>query len=99
MTSLIQLPKCISASPIVRRTTRSRHRFSAVCLALALTLAALSPNASAVSPPPEGGYPGQNTAEGEDALFSLTTGEANTAIGYQALYSNTEGTYNVALGT
>ena len=26
------------------------------------------------SPPPDGGYPGQNTAEGEQALLSLTTG-------------------------
>ena len=28
--------------------------------------------AQAVSPPPDGGYPGQNTAEGEKALFSLS---------------------------
>src|SRR5437899_3816823 len=32
---------------------------------------ALSPTAQAVDPPPDGGYPGQNTAEGTDALFSL----------------------------
>jgi hypothetical protein len=29
----------------------------------------------AVVPPPDGGYPGGNTAEGQNALFSLTTGE------------------------
>src|SRR5207245_6766313 len=30
---------------------------------------ALSPTAQAVDPPPDGGYPSQNTAEGEHALF------------------------------
>jgi hypothetical protein len=59
---------------------------------------ALSPAAQAVSPPPDGGYPGQNTAEGEDALFSLTTGDANTAIGFDALFSNTTGGGNTAVG-
>ena len=33
-----------------------------------------SPTAQAVSPPPDGGYGGQNTAEGTNALFNLTTG-------------------------
>jgi trimeric autotransporter adhesin len=33
----------------------------------------LSSQAQAVSPPPDGGYPGFNTAEGQDALGSVTT--------------------------
>ncbi len=33
------------------------------------------PTARTVAPPPDGGYPNANTAEGEDALFSLTTGD------------------------
>ena len=33
----------------------------------------------------------QTRAEGEDALFSLTTGVDNTAIGFNALISNTAG--------
>jgi hypothetical protein len=53
----------------------------------------------AVDPPPDGGYPGQNTAEGEDALFSLTTGTANTALGFEALYNNTSGNSNTAAGS
>ncbi|PYV72025.1 MAG: hypothetical protein DMG96_27415, partial [Acidobacteria bacterium] len=48
---------------------------------------ALSPTARAVDPAPDGGYPGDNTAEGEDALFSLTTGFGNTATGFDALFS------------
>src|SRR5450432_1951843 len=67
-------------------------------VALGLSLCALH-SVQAVSPPPDGGYPNFNTAEGEDALFSLTTGLSNTAIGYHALYSNTIGVNNTAVGT
>jgi hypothetical protein len=51
----------------------------------------LPPVAQAVNAPPDGGYPGQNTAEGDDALFSLTTGTGNTAIGFQALFGTLTG--------
>jgi Chaperone of endosialidase len=51
-----------------------------------------------VTPPPDGGYPGKNTAEGQDALFSLTFGTANTANGYSALKANTNGDRNTANG-
>ena len=39
-----------------------------VLIVLTLACFALSPGARAVDPPPDGGYPGDNTAEGEDAL-------------------------------
>jgi hypothetical protein len=72
--------------------------YPAVALS-ALACLALAPSAQAqLSPPPDGGYPNANTAEGEDALFSLTTGTANTAIGFEALYNNTTGTVNTATG-
>ena len=54
--------------------------------------------AEAVVPAPDGGYPGFNTAEGQNALFSLTTGAANTAIGWYSLWSNTDGSYNTGVG-
>ena len=41
---------------------------------------------------------GHNTAIGNEALFSNTTGDNNTANGYQALYSNTTGETNTANG-
>jgi hypothetical protein len=52
----------------------------------------------AVVPPPDGGYPGGNTAEGQKALLSLTTGSFNTAVGFFSLGSNTEGQFNTGLG-
>jgi hypothetical protein len=54
--------------------------------------------ALAVDPPPDGGYPNRNTAEGEDALFSLTTGSDNTAVGYHALHDITDSSQNTAIG-
>jgi hypothetical protein len=69
-------------------------------IALALASFALSPTARALlpPPPPDGGYPNFNTAEGNNALFSLTTGFNNTAIGSYALFSNTSGYQNTATG-
>jgi hypothetical protein len=46
----------------------------ALVISLALACVWLSPVARAVKPPPDGGYPNENTAEGEDALFSWTFG-------------------------
>jgi hypothetical protein len=68
-------------------------------LLVTFTCFAFSPGSRAVSPPPDGGYPNRNTAEGDDALFSLTGGTDNTAIGFQALYNNTNGGSNTAVGS
>ena len=64
----------------------------------ALLCLALLPNAQAVIPPPDGGYPGFNTAEGQNALFNLTTGQGNTAVGWFSLSSNTDGSFNTGVG-
>jgi len=55
--------------------------------------------AQAVSPAPDGGYPGQNAAEGQNALLNLTTGVNNTAIGWYSLKSDTTHSNNTAIGT
>jgi len=60
--------------------------------------AAASEKSQAVLPPPDGGYPGFNTAEGQNALFSLTAGAANTAVGWYSLSTNAEGSFNTATG-
>jgi Chaperone of endosialidase len=58
----------------------------------------LSPLAQAVVPAPDGGYPGGNTAEGQNSLLSLTTGAYNTAVGFLSLRSDAIGSYNTAVG-
>ena len=63
-----------------------------------LSLSAAGFKAQAVVPPPDGGYPGGNTAEGQKALQSLSTGGFNTAVGYFSLFANATGSFNTALG-
>jgi hypothetical protein len=58
----------------------------------------LLPRVYAVVPAPDGGYPGGNTAEGQNALFSLTTGGFNAAVGYFSLFANAIGSFNTAVG-
>jgi hypothetical protein len=74
-----------------------------VLITFALVCFALVQNAQAVLPPPDGGYGSPdygagNTAEGQEALLSLTTGTYNTANGYLSLRSNTTGNFNTASG-
>jgi Chaperone of endosialidase len=71
---------------------------SVFLVAFGLACFALLPQAQAVVPAPDGGYPGGNTAEGQSALFSLTTGGYNTAIGYFSMRSNTTNSFNTAVG-
>src|SRR5215468_7618837 len=72
---------------------------SVFLIAFGLTCFGLLPAARAVTPPPDGGYPNENTAEGDSALFSLTTGSDNTAIGFKALLTVTYGFQNTAVGS
>jgi trimeric autotransporter adhesin len=67
-------------------------------VASTLALLTVSLPTQAVVPPPDGGYPNGNTAEGDDALLNLTTGEFNTAVGWVSLLSDTTGSFNTAVG-
>ena len=69
-----------------------------ITLILALACFGFLPKVQAVSPPPDGGYAGANTAEGDGALLGVTTGAFNTAAGFLALGGNTTGSFNTALG-
>src|ERR1700730_13139794 len=88
MTTLV-LRNSISLSPLRR---------GLLLIPLALCCFALAPKAFGVSPPPDGGYAGNNTAEGTNALLNLTSGINNTAVGFSALLKNTSGSYNVGIG-
>jgi hypothetical protein len=78
--------------------TLMKIRMSSVLIIFSLVCVGFLLNAQAVNPPPDGGYPSKNTAEGQDALFSLTTGHSNTANGFQVLKANTTGDRNTANG-
>src|SRR3954452_23314810 len=70
------------------------------CLAVAVFISSFSlkQRTYAVTPAPDGGYAGNNTAEGTSALFSLTSGTNNTAIGFRSLYHDINGSNNTAVG-
>ena len=81
----------------MKTTTLSTHLPKRLLL-IPLFACSLLISAQAVSPPPDGGYPGGNTAEGQNALLSLTSGTYNTAVGFSSLKSNTIGNLNTAIG-
>jgi trimeric autotransporter adhesin len=84
--------------PLPKSVIRLRLWRNPVLITFALACFYVSSRSQAVTPAPDGGYSGENTAEGTTALFSLTTGEFNTANGWQALYGNTTGHNNTANG-
>jgi uncharacterized coiled-coil protein SlyX len=91
-------PKKTTSLTVRNSIRRSPMTRSFLLIALALAWFALSPLALAVTPAPDGGYPGNNTAEGTNALNSLTTGGNNTATGFFALQADTTGNANTATG-
>jgi hypothetical protein len=86
--TILHLGNLVSRSPW-------RRGFFLIALPLALTWFALLPTAQAQCP---SSCSGNNTALGDGALFSNTSGASNTANGFDALFSNTTGTGNTANG-
>jgi hypothetical protein len=82
---------------IMKSTIQLKTTTPPLLITVALLCFGLLPRVQAVVPAPDGGYPGFNTAEGQKALFSLTTGQANTAVGWFSLWSN-DGSFNTATG-
>jgi hypothetical protein len=86
---------------ITKRTKHMKTLTNILCPVLtviALTCLTLLQNAQAVNPPPDGGYPNFTTAEGTNALKSLTTGAGNTGVGWYSLFSDITGSLNTSVG-
>jgi hypothetical protein len=69
-----------------------------VLVTIVVACFALLAQMQAVTPTPDGCYTGYTTAEGCNALQSLTTGLGNTGVGWYALFGNSIGSYNTAIG-
>src|ERR1700745_4059384 len=105
MYSLIQLKTLISyvrdgARPLPLRRGFLLIAHILVCFGLLPQMRAAPPevfrqmpSAPDVSPPPDGVY-GGSTAEGYEALFSLTSGDFDTALGWRSLYTDTIASFN-----
>jgi hypothetical protein len=75
-----------------------KQKITFTTIILAAGCLACLPLAQAVSPPPDGCYPGFTTAEGCGALNSLTTGAGNTGVGWRSLFFNSTASFNTGVG-
>jgi hypothetical protein len=99
MYSLIELKTLVLRGRGWARSLPLRRGF--LLIPLALVCIAFLPQlqaAPSVSPAPDGCYPGFTTAEGCNALRSLTSGAGNTALGWYSLFVNTTHSYNTGVG-
>jgi len=72
-----------------------------IAILSALACLAFLPETRAVEPAapvPDPALAGGNTADGQNALLSLTTGTFNTAIGFDSLLSLTDTSFNTGVG-
>ena len=82
----------------IKSICRSPSRLALLLISLVFACSTLPERAHAVSPPPDGGYANGNTAEGQNALFSLTTGGYNTGNGWNSLHALNSGSFNTGIG-
>jgi hypothetical protein len=82
---------------MITSTSRSPLRCGFFILSITLCWFALSSGIEAGCPS-IGGCTGQNTAVGDDSLFSLTSGIWNVGVGFQALFNDTTGNQNTGIG-
>jgi hypothetical protein len=83
----------------VGRKPCAARRDGFLFIPLILVCFALSPGAQAVEPTaPDTALAGGNTADGQNALLSYTTGTFNTAIGFDSLVVLTDTSFNTGVG-
>jgi hypothetical protein len=97
-TSSVDFPSRRSRGAQYKLMSMKIRIHSLATITVTLVTIAVLPVAQAVVPPPDGGYPGRNTAEGQKTLFSLTTGGDNTALGFLSLQALTSGNLNTGVG-
>ena len=96
MYSLNQVNKLVSCGRDPARSLPFWRGF--LLIPLILVCFAFAPQTRAVSPAPDGGYPGFNTAEGDQALFLLFGGLGNTGLGWRSEFSNIGASFNTGVG-
>jgi hypothetical protein len=96
MYSLNQVNKLVSCGRDPARSLPFWRGF--LLIPLILVCFAVAPQTRAVVPAPDGGYPGFNTAEGQQALQFLTTGVGNTGLGWRSLFSGNTANFNTGAG-
>ncbi len=75
-----------------------KTRIQSILIVLTFLFLGLLPQMQAVSPAPDGCYPGFTTAEGCNALKFVGSGAGNTGVGWYSLYSVGGGNYNTGVG-
>jgi Chaperone of endosialidase len=83
-----------------KQVMKNRDTIFPTILLLICWFGFLVPKAFGVVPVPDGGYPGLNTAEGQNALLNLdvNNGLGNTAVAWFALSNNIDNDFNTAVG-
>jgi hypothetical protein len=87
-----------SSAQLRRKFMMKKQKITFTTILMAIGCFAVSSQIQAVSPAPDGCYPGFTTAEGCNALNSLTTGAGNTGVGWRSLFLNTTGNFNTGVG-
>jgi hypothetical protein len=96
MYSLNQVNKLVSCGRDPARSLPFWRGF--LLIPLILVCFAVAPKTQAVSPAPDGAYPGFNTAEGDHALFLLFGGFGNTANGWYSNFAAVGASFNTGDG-
>src|ERR1700745_2555997 len=96
MYSLNQVKKLVSCGRDPARSVPFWRGF--LLIPLILVSLAVAPQTQAVSPAPDGGYPGFNTAEGDQSLFLLNGGLGNTGVGWRSNFSAVGANLNTGVG-
>ena len=96
MYSLNQVNKLVSCGREPARSLPFWRGF--LLIPLILVCFAFAPQTRAVSPAPDGAYPGFNTAEGDHALFLLFGGFGNSAFGWYSNFAAVGANFNTGAG-